>query len=199
MMMHTIERFFHSGKSLELTDNLAIALLRTVAENGIKVLQNPKDYEARKNLMWASSLSHNGLMQEGNEQRGDWACHQMEHELSGMFDVAHGAGLTAIWGTWARYVFLENPDRFSKLGEGVFGVKLSGSPERDAENSIRAFEDYFRQIHMPTSIKELGIRLTPKQLDELADNAVFHGKRTLGAFKVLQRDDIRAIFEKASV
>ena len=198
MMMHTIERFFHAGKSLELTDNLSIALLKTVVENGVKVLQNPMDYEARKNLMWASSLSHNGLMQEGNEQRGDWACHQMEHELSGMFDVAHGAGLTAIWGTWARYVMLENPERFSKLGAGVFGIKITGSVERDAENAIKAFEDYFREIHMPVSIRELGINLTNKEIEELADNAVFHGKRTLGAFKVLQKEDIAKIYEKAS-
>ena len=148
--------------------------------------------------MWASSLSHNGLMQEGNEQRGDWACHQMEHELSGMFDVAHGAGLTAIWGTWARYVMLENPERFSKLGAGVFGIKITGSVERDAGNAIKAFEDYFREIHMPVSIRELGINLTNKEIEELADNAVFHGKRTLGAFKVLQKEDIAKIYEKAS-
>ncbi|MBO8437040.1 MAG: iron-containing alcohol dehydrogenase [Spirochaetes bacterium] len=198
MMMHTLERFFHSGSSMELTDKLSIALLKTIAENGVKALQNPKDYEARKNLMWASSLSHNGLMQMGNAQRGDWACHQMEHELSGMFDVAHGAGLTAIWGTWARYVFLENPERFAKLGEGVFGLKQTGNPERDAENAIKAFENYFRTIHMPISIKELGIRATEKQLDELADKAVFYGKRTLGAFKVLKKEDIKAIYTNAS-
>ena len=197
MMMHTLERFFHSGKSLDLTDNLAIALLKTVIDNGTKALQNPMDYEARKNLMWASSLSHNGLMQEGNEQRGDWSCHQMEHELSGMFDVAHGAGLTAIWASWARYVFLENPERFAKLGEGVFGIKRTSSPENDAEATIKAFEDYFRRINMPTSIKELGIVLDDKQLDTLADKAVFHGKRTLGAFRVLQREDIRAIYKAA--
>ena len=198
MMMHTIERFFHSGPSLELTDNLAIALLRTVAENGIKALQNPQDYEARKNLMWASSLSHNGLMQEGNAQRGDWACHQMEHELSGLFDVAHGAGLTAIWGTWARYVYLEDPERFAKLGEGVFGTKRTGSPERDAEAAIKAFEEYFRAIHMPTSIRDLGVRPTEKQIDEMAEKAVFWGKRTLGAFKVLGKEDIAKIYTEAS-
>ena len=198
MMMHTIERFFHSGPTLELTDSLAIALLRTVAENGIKALKNPKDYEARKNLMWASSLSHNGLMQEGNAQRGDWACHQMEHELSGLFDVAHGAGLTAIWGTWARYVCLEDPERFAKLGEGVFGTKRTGSPERDAEAAIKAFEEYFRTIHMPTSIRDLGVRPTEKQIDEMAEKAVYWGKRTLGAFKVLGKEDIARIYTEAS-
>ncbi len=197
MMMHTIERFFHSGASLDLTDDLSIALIRNITVNGEKALQNPNCYEARKNLMWASSLAHNGLTQMGNEQRGDWACHQMEHELSGMFDVAHGAGLTAIWGTWARYVYLDYPERFAKLGAGVFGIKRTGSPENDAAASIKAFEDYFRKIHMPVSLRELGINPSDKQLDELADKAVFFGKRTLGAFKVLQRDDIREIYRLA--
>lgn len=197
MMMHTIERFFHSGASLDLTDDLSIALIRNITVNGEKALQNPNCYEARKNLMWASSLAHNGLTQMGNEQRGDWACHQMEHELSGMFDVAHGAGLTAIWGTWARYVYLDDPERFAKLGAGVFGIKRTGSPENDAAASIKAFEDYFRKIHMPVSLRELGINPSDKQLDELADKAVFFGKRTLGAFKVLQRDDIREIYRLA--
>ena len=198
IMMQTLERFFHSGKSLALTDSLSIALLKSVIENGLKALQNPEDYDARANLMWASSLSHNGLMQTGNEQRGDWACHQMEHELSGLFDVAHGAGLTAIWGTWARYVCLEDPERFAKLGEGVFGTKRTGSPERDAEAAIKAFEEYFRTIHMPTSIRDLGVRPTEKQIDEMAEKAVYWGKRTLGAFKVLGKEDIARIYTEAS-
>ena len=198
MMMHTMERFFHSGKSLELTEALSIALLKTVAENGIKALEDPNDYEARKNLMWASSLSHNGLMQEGNEQRGDWACHQMEHELSGIYDVAHGAGLTAIWGSWARHVCSVEPERFIKLGEGVFGIKRTGDDARDAEASIKAFEDYFSRIGMPTDIKGLGITLSEPDLDLLADKAVFHGKRTLGAFKMPQKEDIRAIYAAAA-
>ena len=198
MMMHTLERYFHSGKSLALTEALSEALLKTITENGLKVLENPEDYEARKNLMWASSLSHNGLMQEGNEQRGDWACHQMEHELSGMFDVAHGAGLTAIWATWARYVIEEEPERFAKLGAGVFGIQRTNSALEDGKKAIAAFENYFRSINMPVSIKELlGRNPTDSEIEELADKAVFHGKRTLGAFKVLQKEDIKAIYTAA--
>ena len=198
MMMHTLERYFHSGKSLALTEALSEALLKTITENGLKVLENPEDYEARKNLMWASSLSHNGLMQEGNEQRGDWACHQMEHELSGMFDVAHGAGLTAIWATWARYVIEEEPERFAKLGAGIFGIQRTNSALEDGKKAIAAFENYFRSINMPVSIKELlGRNPTDSEIEELADKAVFHGKRTLGAFKVLQKEDIKAIYTAA--
>ena len=197
IMMHTMERYFHAGKTLELSDNLSIALLKTVAENGVKALSNPKDYEARKNLMWASSLSHNGLMQMGNDQRGDWSCHQIEHELSGMYDVAHGAGLTAIWASWARYVYTKDPERFAKLGAGVFGIKRTASPERDAEEAIKAFENYFASIHMPTSLKELGINPSDKEIDELAEKATFFGKRTIGAFMTLGKDAIKAIYAAA--
>ena len=198
MMMHTLERYFHSGASLEFTNNLSFALLRTVAKYGRIALENPEDYEARKNLMWASSLSHNNLMAMGHDQRGDWACHQIEHELSGMFDVAHGAGLTAIWGTWARHVYHVDRERFIALGENVFGTKRTGNDEADAEAAIVAFEEYFRSINMPTSIEELGVNLTPEQIEELADKAVFHGKRTLGAFMTLHKDDIKAIYEGAA-
>ena len=197
MMMHTLERFFHSGKSLDLTDSLAIALLRIVIANGQKALQNPEDYDARANLMWASSLSHNGLMQVGNEQRGDWACHQMEHELSGMYDVAHGAGLTAIWGSWARHVYMENSERFAKLGEGVFGLKKTADPDRDAMQTIKAMEECFSSLHMPINLKELGLDPSDEEIEELAEKATFFGKRTLGAFQILDKEDIQAIYTAA--
>ena len=197
IMMHTLERFFHSGASLDLTDSLAIALLRIVIANGQKALQNPEDYDARANLMWASSLSHNGLMQVGNEQRGDWACHQMEHELSGMYDVAHGAGLTAIWGSWARHVYMENSERFAKLGKGVFGLKKTADPDRDAMQTIKAMEECFSSLHMPINLKELGLDPSDEEIEELAEKATFFGKRTLGAFQILDKEDIQAIYTAA--
>ena len=194
IMMHTMERFFHAGKGLELTDNLSMSLIRTVMENGRKALDNPEDYEARANLMWASSLSHNGLMQTGNDQRGDWSCHQMEHELSGLFDVAHGAGLAAIWGSWARHVYKTDPARFALFGEGVFGFSRSGNDEADALRTIAAMEDYFRSISMPVNMKELGIDPTDEEIETLTEKATFFGKRTLGSFMTLEREDIKAIY-----
>ena len=197
IMMHTLERFFHSGKTLDLTDNLSIALLKSVVENGLKALQDPEDYDARANLMWASSLSHNGLMQVGNEQRGDWACHQMEHELSGMYDVAHGAGLTAIWGSWARHVYDEDPERFAYLGEGLFGLKRTSDPSRDAIQAIKAMEACFTSLHMPVTLKELGLDLSDEEIDTLAEKATFFGKRTIGAFQILDKEDILDIYTAA--
>lgn len=197
IMMHTLERFFHSGSGLSLTDHLAIALIGEVMDSGKKALANPDDYDARANLMWASSLSHNGLMQAGNDQRGDWACHQLEHELSGIWDVAHGAGLAAIWATWARYVYKENPSRFAFLGEFLFGFAPSGNTENDALRTIAAMEEFFHSINMPVNLRELGINPTDEELDLLAEKASFFSKRTLGAFKVLQKEDMRNIYEAA--
>ncbi len=197
IMMHTLERFFHAGDGLELTDQLSMALIRQVMKSGRKALENPEDYEARANLMWASSLSHNGLMAMGNDQRGDWACHQLEHELSGLFDVAHGAGLAAIWGTWARYVMDVNPGRFALLGEGVFSLKRTGDDKADAEKTISLMEEYFTSIGMPISISGLGVSVGEKELDILTEKASFFSARTIGSFKVLQKSDMRKIFESA--
>ena len=118
IMMHTLERYFHEGGSLDFTDQLSFTLLREVMANAPVALEHPDDFDARANIMWCGSLSHNGLMATGNPTKGDWACHQIEHELSAEFDVAHGAGLAAIWGSWARYVLEVDPARFAKLGEG---------------------------------------------------------------------------------
>lgn len=197
IMMHTLERFFHEGDTLELTDKLSLSLLKQVMESGILALEDPEDYEARANLMWAGSLSHNGLLQVGNSNRGDWACHQLEHELSGMFDVAHGAGLAAIWGTWARYVAERNPARFVKLGAYLFDVKESGNPLSDAIRTIELMESYFREIEMPTSLKELGLDPTEEEFQLLAERASFFGKRTVGSFSILEKEDMLKIYKAA--
>lgn len=192
IMMHTIERFFHSGEGIDFTDKIACTLIKEAMEAGLKVLDDTENYDARASLMWASSLSHNGLMALGNDQRGDWACHQLEHELSGMFDIAHGAGLAIIFPAWASYVYKENPDRFSKMGSLVFGIKETG--EEGALKTIEKFKECFRAFEMPLSMKEAGIELTDEQLEELLDKATFYGKRTLGAFKTLEREDMKRIY-----
>lgn len=197
IMMHTLERFFHQGYTLPITDELSAALIRTVMENGSKALENPEDYTARASLMWSGSLSHNGLMNTGNDVRGDWACHQLEHELSGMFDVAHGAGLTAIWGSWARYVMDASYERFITLGKKVFSIEPSGDDRSDALNTIVHMEEYFRSINMPTSLKELGINPTEEEIDELAEKCSFFGTRTVGNIKALRKADMKAIYTMA--
>lgn len=197
IMMHTMERYFTGGNSLALTDELAFSLLRSVKEAGTRALEKPDDYQARATLMWASSLSHNGLMAVGNDTRGDWACHQLEHELSGMFDVAHGAGLAAIWPSWARYNIGTDPARIAKLGHNVFNVTDSGQADRDAELTIEAVEAFYRSIGMPVRIIGLGINLTDGDIDQLALKCTFFGKRTIGAFRKLDGEMIRDIYTLA--
>ena len=114
ILMHTMERYLNHGENMEMTDGISEALMRTVIKSAKILKEDPRNYEARAEVMWAGSLSHNGLTGCGTDG-GDWASHQIEHELGGMFDVAHGAGLAAVWGSWARYVHAESIDRFVKF------------------------------------------------------------------------------------
>ncbi|MBE6041463.1 MAG: iron-containing alcohol dehydrogenase [Clostridiales bacterium] len=191
IMMHTLERFFHQGYALDMTDKLSFALLREVMDNVPVALEHPDDYDARANLMWAGSISHNGLMAAGNANKGDWSCHQIEHELSAEYDVAHGAGLAAIWGSWARYVLDVDPARFSKLGEGVFG-------ESDPVKTIEKFEEFFKSINMPTDIKGLGLDFDEAACRKAALGVTFNDARTIGNFKVLNTEDIFNIYMMAA-
>jgi len=197
IMMHTIERYFVGGDSMHLTDEIAEGLLRTVVHFALVLKDNPVDYDGRANMMWASSLSHNGLTGAGNSSRGDWAPHQLEHELGGMFDVAHGAGLAAVWGTWARYVYKTKPERFARLGERVFSVKQTGDADKDALAAIQAMDDFFRSINMPTNLKELGIEPTKSQIEEMTEKCTFFGSRTLGSMMVLGKKEIHDIYTNA--
>ena len=195
IMMHTLERFFHSGEGLTLTDDLSVSLLKSVMAYTPIALSDPKNYEARANLMWAGSLSHNGLMNMGSDSRGDWACHQMEHELSAKYDCPHGAGLTAIWGSWARYVFPSIKERLVILGEKLFS--LEGESDVVAEKTIDEMEKFFSSISMPVSIKELGIELSEEDIESLSFGATFHGKRTLGDSFRLGGKEISDIYRMA--
>ena len=196
IMMHTIERFFHNGPAFELTDQIAASILKTVIENTLKVFENPSDYDARANLMWAGSLSHNGLANVGFESVGDWACHRLEHELSAIYDVAHGAGLSAIWSSWARYVKKTDPSRFAKLGSLVFGIEEKDA-DKAAEKTIEAFEKVFTSFGMPIRISGLGIDATDDVCKMLADKASLKGAKTLGNFQILQTEDMYRIFSAA--
>ena len=153
IMMHTMERYFTNGGNMELTDSMAEALLRTVKEQAKILVKDPNNYEARAEVMWAGSLSHNGLTGCGNDG-GDWMTHKLEHELGGLYDVAHGAGLAAIWGSWARYVYKDCLPRFKRYAINVMGVPANaGSDEEIALKGIEAMEDFYREINMPTNLK----------------------------------------------
>ena len=198
IMMHTMERYFSKYEDAVLTDALAEALMRTVIEALPEVLFDPENYKYRAAIMWASSLSHNDLMECGTEK--DFACHKLEHELSGMFGVTHGAGLAAIWSSWAYYVMDKHLSRFVKFAVNVMGVPQDFTdPRETAMRGIRALEDFFLSIDMPVSIDGvLDRRLTVEEIDALVDKCSRGGKMNIGAMEVLKPEDMTAIYRLAN-
>lgn len=196
IMMHTLDRYFTLTDGNELTDEIAEALLRVVIKNGEIALKNPCDYHAMSELMWCGSISHNGLT--GLGAANDFAVHQLGHELSGKFDVTHGASLSAIWGSWARYCYSAKPERFTRFAQKVWKIEKS-SIEETACAAIEATVSYFAAIGMPTCFTELGIGVQSEEImRELADRCTFYGKRTIGQFKVLDREDAYQIYKLAN-
>lgn len=197
IMMHTMERYFSQDDDMTLTDGLAEALLRTVKESAYKVMASPEDYRHRAQIMWAGSLAHNGLT--GCGTTGDFATHMLEHELSALFDVAHGAGLAALWGSWARYVFKENVSRFVRFAVNVMGVPNDFTdPESTALAGIEAMERFYRDLSMPTSIRELtGKVVTDGEIRLMAEKCSLGNTCTIGNFKKLDRQDMEAIYRMA--
>lgn len=199
IMMHTMERYFTAVDTpMNLTDNLAEGLLRSVMKDVTAALQNPEDYDARAGLMWASSLSHNGLTGCGTDG-GDWASHQLEHELGGKYDVAHGAGLCAVWSSWARTVMPANPARFAKFAVNVMDVKPGADDTETANRGIDAMEAFFQSIGMPTRINQMGITLSEEDMRELAYKCSFMNTRKIGKFVPLDREAIYEVYKLASV
>ncbi|MDY3060290.1 MAG: iron-containing alcohol dehydrogenase [Fusobacterium sp.] len=195
IMMHTMERYFSPVGNLELTDKIAEGLLKTMIKYGKLSLENPTNYEARAEIMWASSLAHNGLTGCGGI--GDWSTHQLEHDLGGVYDIAHGAGLAAVWGSWARYVYKENPRRFAQFAENVFGIEKVGTDEEMAIKGIEAMENFYKEIEMPISISETGINLSDEDVEMLAEKCSNNGTRYIGSFKKLFKKDMAKIYSMA--
>ena len=196
ILMHTMERYFTSAGNSELTDGIAEALMRTVIRNALILRDTPDSYDARAEIMWAGSLSHNGLTGCGNGG-DDFATHKLEHELSGLFDVTHGAGLTALWGSWARYVCRDCLPRFCRFAENVMGLPATGSAEETALRGIEAAEDFFRALRLPVSLRELGLSPTEEQLRTMAHKCSVAAGGRLGTAKVLREPDMLAIYEMA--
>lgn len=196
ILMHTMERYFTSGGNMEITDSIAEALMRTVMTNAKILRDNPSDYDARAEVMWAGSLSHNGLTGCGNNG-GDFASHALEHEMGGLYDVAHGAGLAAVWGSWARYVYKDCLHRFHRFAVNVMGTEDSGSPEEVALKGIEAMEGFFREIHMPTSFKEMNLDPTKEEMETMARKCSIASGGSKGSAKVLHEEDMLRIYEMA--
>lgn len=193
-----MERYFSHDDDMLLTDGIAESLLKTVKEAGLKVMSAPEDYQTRSQIMWAGSLAHNGLT--GCGTTGDFATHMLEHELSAMFNVAHGAGLAAIWSHWAKYTLNENPTRFAQFAVNVLGVTNDfKSAEKTALAGIEAMTEFYHKIGMPTSIPELiGRKATEEEIRTMAEKCSLGKTSTVGHLKVLTYDDMVAIYTIAN-
>jgi alcohol dehydrogenase YqhD (iron-dependent ADH family) len=177
---------------VELTDRMSEAVLKTVINNARIVLKDPENYDARAEIMWAGTIAHNGLLGTGRSE--DWATHKIEHELSGIYDVAHGAGLTAIHPAWMRYVYKENVNRFVQFAHRVWDIKpCAENPERTALEGIERTALFYKAIGLPISLDELGI--PEDRLEEMAQKATERGP--VGGFKKLFKEDVLNILKLA--
>ena len=198
IMMHTMERYFSPDTDMRLSDAIAEGLLKAVKDSVFDILKDPSDYNARAQIMWASSLSHNDLT--GCGMKRDFATHRLEHELSAMFDVAHGAGLSALWPSWARYVLDCNPARFAQFAVNVMGVENDFSDVRKtALKGIEAVERFYKAIKMPVDIPELlGRRCSEDEILEMAQKCSRNDTIVHGSFKVLNMKDMIEIYKMAN-
>ena len=197
IMMHTMERYFSKYEDMTLTDAISEALLRTVKDSALVVLAHPEDYRHRAQIMWAGSLAHNDLTECGTEK--DFATHRLEHELSALFGVTHGAGLAALWPSWARFVKGRHLSRFVQFAVNVMGVENDfAHPDETAEKGIRAMEEWYRKIGMPTNIHELlGRDITDEEVDVMVDKCSRGGTITVGAMEVLTAKEMREVYNMA--
>lgn len=193
--MHTIERYFCPGEDTYLTDAIAEALIKSAMKAGKDAIENPTDYAARANMMWASSLAHNGLTQCGRAFQ--LVVHQFEHEVSGLYPgVAHGAGLAALWCSWARYVYSANIPRFLQYAHNVWNLDIDFEhPEVTINKAIDMQEDYYRSIGMPVSLRELDVK--EEDLEKLALACSRNKTRTLTGYKPLGYEDMLAVYKMA--
>lgn len=197
ILMHTLDRYFTPADDNELTDALAEALLRVVIRNGPKVVENENDLHAMSEIMWCGSVSHNGLTGLGAPR--EFTTHQLGHALSEKFDAIHGETLSAMWGSWARYVWETKPARFARFARNVWDVDDVDADEA-AMLGIEATENFFRSLHMPVSLgelKDVGAQ-SEEGLQELALRCSYQKTRTIGSFRVLGYDDMLEIYRLAN-
>lgn len=194
MMAHVMERYFTNTPNVEITDRMCEAVLLTIIQETPKALQNPDDYDARANLMWAGMVAHNDICGVGREQ--DWSSHQMEHELSGLYDVAHGAGLAVMFPAWMKYVMHHDVMRFAQFAVRVWGCRMDfQNPENTARQGIAQYEQFVSSIGMPTRFSQLGAKA--EDIPTLVKTMGL-GKHTLGSFVKLTEKDIEAIYKIAA-
>lgn len=190
IMAHVMERYFTNTQGVDFTDKLCEATMKTVIKNGPIAIKNPCDYDSRAQIMWASTIAHNGLLNTG--RLGDWTTHHIQHAMGGIYEMSHGAGLAVIFPAWMKYVYKHDVKRFVKFAVNVWDVENDfGSDKEIALEGIRRYEEFAKSIGMPTSLKDLGI--SDDRIEEMAQVCGSDGK-----FVTLEVSDIIEIFKLAS-
>lgn len=193
IMAHLFERYFTNTPDVEVTDRVIEGLLMTMIHEAPKVIANPNDYNARANIMWAGMLAHNNCCGVGRGQ--DWASHNIEHELSAVYDCAHGAGLAVVFPAWMTYTMNHDVMRFAQVASRVWGCSMDfAHPEVTAAAGIAAFRNFLKSIGMPSNFAELGAR--EEDIDRMANCACWGDGRqgTIGGFVSLNEEDVKAIY-----
>jgi len=193
IMAHLFERYFTNTKDVEVTDRMIEALLLTMIHEAPRVMEDPNHYQARANIMWAGMMAHNNSCGVGRGQ--DWASHDIEHELSALYDCAHGAGLAVVFPAWMTYTMKHDVSRFAQLAVRVWGCQMDfANPEATAKAGINALKRFFKSIGLPSNFKELGAR--EDDIDRMAQTACFGNGRqgTIGGFLKLNKDDVANIY-----
>ena len=193
IMAHLFERYFTNTQEVEVTDRMIEGLLLTMIHEGPRVIEDPNNYEARANIMWAGMMGHNNSCGVGRIQ--DWASHDIEHELSALYDCAHGAGLAVVFPAWMTYVYKHDVMRFAKLAVRVWGCQMDfANPERTALEGISALRRFWKSLGMPSNFAELGAK--EEDIPQMAHTACYGDGRTgtLGNFVKLHEEDVANIY-----
>ena len=190
IMAHLMERYFTNVSHVEFTDRLLEATMKTLISQAQLVMKNPQDYDAWSELMWAGTIAHNNLLDTG--RTGDWASHDIEHEISGIYDVAHGAGLAVVFPAWMKHVLQHDLNRFVQWSVRVWNVEMDVfNPEAVARAGIERMEEFFRSLGLGTQLADLGIQ--DNRIDEMADKCTSGNTRTVGNFVKLDREAVKDI------
>ena len=193
IMIHMCGRYFSNTEEVEITDRLCEAVLKTIIFEAPRIIEDPNNYEARANIMWAGMLAHNNVCGVGRVQ--DWASHHIEHELSAMYDVTHGAGLAVITPAWMRYVLKINPHKLVQFAIRVWDIEPQETEEATALKGIEAFEAFLKKIGMPLTFEEIGAKA--EDIDRMTEKLL--GKRkTEGNYVKLASDDVKKIYHFAA-
>ena len=190
IIAHVLERYFSNTEDVEVTDRLCEALLLTMVHETPRVIADPTCYEARANIMWAGALAHNNVVGVGREQ--DRATHALEHELSALRDVTHGAGLAVLFPAWMEKALPQKPKLFAKMALRIFGVEDQKDDEKTGALGIKAWRDFFTSIGMPSTLRELGIQ--EEDLPYMANRLMLKKDGTFGNFIKLTPADAEEIY-----